>query len=98
NVNPVLHVGQQQLAPLAHSPQARALLALPGQDVEFIYGSISPYQIASHRPSYINAILIQSRGRAVDNLCSACHGAVSGPRPFPECRRAEGHFGGACSN
>ncbi|KAF2462881.1 uncharacterized protein BDR25DRAFT_247253, partial [Lindgomyces ingoldianus] len=51
-----------------------------------------------HRPLYINAILIQSCGRAVDNLCSACYGAVSGPRPFPECCRAKGHFSRACSN
>ena len=55
---PVLFVGQQQLAPYVHSPQGRALLALPGQDVVFVRGSIHPYQIGMHRPSYVNAILI----------------------------------------
>ena len=81
-----------------HSPQGRALLALPGQDVVFVRGSIHPYQIGMHRPSYVNAILIQSRGRVVDQPCQRCRGAVPGPRPFPSCRRANGHFGGCCAN
>ena len=96
--NPVLHVGGQQLAPYVHSPQGRAVLALPGQDVEFVRGSIRPSQVGSHRASYINAILIQSRGMAMDYPCSSCRNAVRGPRPFTECRRVAGHFGGACAN
>ncbi|PGH15888.1 hypothetical protein AJ79_02055 [Helicocarpus griseus UAMH5409] len=54
-------------------------------------------QVLSHRPSYINAILIQSRGRPEVQACIACR---SGPglHPFPECRRLPGHFGGACGN
>ena len=55
---PLLLVGGQQLAPYAHSPQSRAVLALPGVDVAFILGRISPRQLGSHRPSYINAVLI----------------------------------------
>lgn len=98
NQNPVLIVGQQQLAFWVHSPQARAVLALMGRDVEFVRGSITPIQVGSHRPSYINAILIQSRGRALENPCSACRSARPGLRPFPSCRRVQGHFGGACAN
>lgn len=74
------------------------MLALPGQDVQFIRGSIIPSQVGMHRPSYINAILIQSRGVAGEQPCDACRRARTGPRPFPECRRVAGHFGGACAN
>ena len=61
-------------------------------------GSIYLYQIGMHRPSYINAILIQSCGRVVDQPCQWCCGAVLGPRPFPLCRQANGYFGGCCTN
>ncbi|OJD25841.1 hypothetical protein ACJ73_02793 [Blastomyces percursus] len=57
-----LFVANQQLLPFTHSPQVRAILALPGQDILFVRGSMNEHQILSHRPSYINAILIQSRG------------------------------------
>jgi hypothetical protein len=96
--NPVLVVGQQQMASFVHNTMGRAVLALPGQDVEFVRGSITPTQVGSHRPSYINAILIQSRGTAVQPACEACTATRPGLRPFPECRRVAGHFGGACAN
>ena len=88
--DPVLVVGGQQMAAWVHSPQGRAVLALPGQDVVFVRGAITPNQVASHRPSYINAILIQSRGNVVLNPCTACQGSRPGLRPFPECRRLPG--------
>jgi Protein of unknown function (DUF3716) len=72
-------------------------LALPGQDVLFVRGSMNEHQVLSHRPSYINAILIQSRGRTEVQACLACR-TGPGLRPFPECRRLLGHFGGACGN
>lgn len=95
--HPVLPIGGQQLAPWVHSPQSQAVLALPGQDVPFVRGAISGNQIMTHRPSYINALLIQSRGRREEQACSACR---DGPRlrPFPECARVPGHFGGAYGN
>jgi hypothetical protein len=83
---------------LGYSPQGRAVLALPGQDVVFVRGAITPNQVASHRPSYINAILIQNRGNVVLNPCTACQGSRPGLRPFPECRRLPEHFGGCCGN
>jgi hypothetical protein len=57
----------------------------------------------SARPSYINAVLIQSRGIFVGAPCSACasqmrlsiHGWA---KPFPVCVRLPGHFGGCCGN
>ncbi|EDN03974.1 predicted protein [Histoplasma mississippiense (nom. inval.)] len=55
-------------------------------------------QVRSHRPSYINAIFIQSRGGTEPHACLACRSAHPGLRPSPECRRLPGHFGGACGN
>ena len=96
--DPVLLVGGLQLTPYVHTASGRVLLARQGRDVEFVRGSITPAQIGSHRASYINAILIQSRGRAVSQPCEACRRPRTGLRSFPECRRAIGHFGGACAN
>ncbi|KAF1814162.1 hypothetical protein P152DRAFT_412723, partial [Eremomyces bilateralis CBS 781.70] len=53
-------------------------------------------QILSHRPSYINAILIQSRGTAAPTACTEC--VRRGLTPFPECRRAIAHFSDCCGN
>jgi hypothetical protein len=47
--NPVLVIGGQQMAALIHSPQGRAVLALPRQDVVFVPGAITPKQVGSHR-------------------------------------------------
>jgi hypothetical protein len=91
-------VGGQELAPWVHSAPAQAVLRLPGCSVAWVRGSITLPQILSHRPSYINAILIQSRGRPERRACLTCRRSISGPRPFPECRRVPGHFGGACGN
>ncbi|KAL8686414.1 MAG: hypothetical protein Q9218_007121 [Villophora microphyllina] len=95
--NPVLPVAGQQLGPWVHSPQGIAVLALPGRDVPFVRGAITGQQVLTHRPSYINAILIQSRGHQLHTACDACRGGA-GLRPFPECRRTPGHFGGCCGN
>ena len=94
---PILPVGQQQLAFFCHNALQLAVLTLPGRDVKFVYGRIFPYQLGSHRPSYVNAILIQSRGRVGTGPCSAC-ASTPMPTPFPKCRRLPGHFGGACGN
>ncbi|OJD24033.1 hypothetical protein ACJ73_04608 [Blastomyces percursus] len=91
---PLSHPLHRQLNPFAHSPQSRAVLALPGQDVVFVRGAITEVQVRSHRQSYVNALLIQSRGQPEPHACTACRGG----RPFPECRRVPGHFGGACGN
>lgn len=91
-------VGGQQMANFVHSPQGRALLALPGGNVPFVRGAIIPAQVRSQRPSYINAILIQSRGGLVPGGCARCRLPRPGLRPFPECRRLPRHFGGCCGN
>ena len=93
----MLQVGNQELAGFCHARPSLAVLALPGQDVPFVLGAITANQIGSHRQSYVNAILIKSRGRAVQTACDQCLGR-RGLRPFPECRRLPGHFGGCCAN
>ena len=97
--NPILHIGGDQLLLYVHSVQSVALFTLPGRDVEFVLGRIYPYQIGSHRQSYVNACLIQSRGRKLrwDHICDRC-ATMDSMSPFPSCRRAYGHFEGACAN
>ena len=81
-----------------HGTKGRQLLhAIDGIDVEFNHGRIRPRQIEQHRPSYIHAILIQSRGRTLAQPCTSCRGEL-GSRVFPECRHVPGFFGGACAN
>lgn len=95
---PVLLVGGQQLASYAHNAMQRALVALPGRHIAFVRDAITPDQIRSQRPSYINAILVQSRGRQPPAPCTACAAVRPGLRPFPQCRRVRGYFDGACAN
>lgn len=76
----------------------QALLALPGRDVPYVPGAITMAQISSNRPSYINAVLIQRAGWVhPQGDCLNCQrrGTL---RPFTECRRTPGHFGGCCGN
>ena len=70
--NPCLVVGQQQLGPFTLGGPGNAILALPGQDMEFTAEAITSSQIGSHRASYINAILIQSRGVLPSVACTQC--------------------------
>lgn len=96
-------LGGQQLRPFVHNGLQRAVLALPGRDVLVVRGAITLAQVQSHRQSYINALLIQSRGALATPPCRECstRADMAGDgrtRPFPECRRLAGHFGGCCAN
>ena len=93
---PCLDVAGLELAPYCVSLLSHALLALPGRRVFYKRGAIRPDQMASKRQSYINGVLIQSRGRFVNPPCRQCR--TRGMRPFLSCRRAPGHFGGCCGN
>ncbi|KAE8334105.1 hypothetical protein BDV24DRAFT_170591 [Aspergillus arachidicola] len=50
-----------------------------------------------HRPSYVNTLLIQSRGHRLAEPCTRCRRG-QGRLLFPECRQVPGAFGGACAN
>ena len=103
-----LNVANQGLSPFVRSTPGRNLLALPGQNVLIHPTVVTAARLASNRPSYVNAVLIQSRGlppvaappRAAVG-CTACSmlGTPAGNRKaFLECRHMPGHFGGGCGN
>ena len=101
----ILLAGKDKLRPYIVSPQSRALFAQqPGQDITFARNSIQPRHIESRRQSYINAILIQSRGTAPRRACDRCSRKSAADRKrnivkrFAECRVAKGHFDGCCAN
>jgi hypothetical protein len=91
----MLRVSGQELRPFVHTSEGRVLLALPGSDVEFVAGAISPEQLFSARTSYVNAILIQSRGGTPLVPCTHCQRRL---RPFPWCHRVTGVLGSTCGN
>lgn len=73
----------------------KALEAKRSVDIEAFKDKVDPMKVAV-RPGYLNAVLIQSRGRT-GMVCDQC--AQNPDRgPFTDCRRAAGHFDGACGN
>jgi len=69
------------------------LLELAGSDIA-ICGPFDVKKIKA-RPSYLNAILIQSRGIFQVPSCTHCS---SGKGKFTACHRIPGVFGGACAS
>ena len=68
-----------------------------------VWRAITEAQVCSHRPSYINALLIQNRGKAVRTLYIACQMQMTAStngwvRPFPVCIWLSNHFGKAYAN
>lgn len=64
-------------------------------DVEAYAGRVDAAKVKT-RPSYLNGVLIQSRGHT-GMTCFACS-RTPGRGPFTDCRRVQGHFDGACGN
>lgn len=91
-----LPLANRQMEMFCFNEQQQRLLNSPGRPVAFVHGAITGNQIHSQRPSYINALLIQSRGLPLVQPCLACQQGQR--RPFPDCARVPGHFGGACAN
>ena len=91
-----LQVAGNQLSAVCHTAEQRTVLAMPGQNVLVRTGAITPAQVQSGRPSYVNAILIQRAGALIPEGCNRCRRV--GKRPFLECRFIWNHFGGACGN
>lgn len=92
-----LQVSGEELKALCHTEVQKRVLARPGHAVDYVPGSIRPDQVQTHRPSYINAILIQRSGILIPGGCSKCR-TNQNPRPFPECRYIPNEFGNACGN
>lgn len=85
---------------LVHDTQ-RNIFRIPSREtILFVQGWITAKHIASHRPSYINGLLIHSRGHDAVVSCAQCvekrgKGALG---PFMNCRVLPGFYHDSCSN
>ncbi|OKL55211.1 hypothetical protein UA08_04289 [Talaromyces atroroseus] len=96
--DPMVILPPQALDFWCSSPQSRAAQALPVQrGIYFKSGSLKAFQIVSGRQSYINALLIASRG-VVGPPCGASCQADRTNTPFVQCVRLPGHWNGCCAN
>ena len=87
-------------ASLIHDTQ-RVIFRLPGREfIYFVHGWITARHIASQRPSYVNGLLIHSRGEDSPTSCAQCseRRAKNALGPFLTCRVLRGAFHNSCSN
>lgn len=85
---------------LVHDTQ-RAVFRLPSKEViYFVHGWITARHVASQRPSYVNGLLIHSRGDDAPVECTACQDrrAKNALGPFLTCRTLPGSYHNSCSN
>ncbi|KAK4118694.1 hypothetical protein N657DRAFT_583143 [Parathielavia appendiculata] len=85
---------------LVHETQ-RAIFRLPSREtILFVQGWITAKHIASQRPSYVNGLLIHSRGQDAPSSCLQCSEkrAKSTLGPFLTCRVLPGSYHNSCSN
>jgi hypothetical protein len=100
----IVRIGGQELRPFGHSPAQRTVIGMPPRThVIIVDRRVRPHQILSNRPSYINALLISSRGVWQPDACTACRAKIEADpngyaSPFAFCVRIVGQFGGACNN
>ena len=87
--------GRSLLASLCKNDQQKRVAALLSIDILVSSQTATPEQVATGRPSYVNATLIQSRGVVNDVACEACR---TKRNPFEECRSLPGEWEGACGN
>jgi hypothetical protein len=94
----ILRVANQKLTSYVHNSQTRKVLILSEQDVQFVRERITLTQFDTHRSSYINDILIQSRDQSTSHLCDSCDRSRSELNSFSYCRHVVKHFDEACNN
>jgi hypothetical protein len=85
---------------LVHETQ-RAIFRLPSREtILFVQGWITAKHIASQRPSYVNGLLIHSRGQDAPVSCLQCteKRAKNALGPFLTCRVLPGSYHNSCSN
>lgn len=70
--------GEVALSQLCHTEEQRRAFALPSHPFVVRVGRIRPEQLLTHRPSYVNGLLIASRGTMI---------------PTGGCMRSRGTFG-----
>ncbi|OIW25780.1 hypothetical protein CONLIGDRAFT_504162 [Coniochaeta ligniaria NRRL 30616] len=74
---------------------------LPSREfIYFVQGWITSRQVASQRPSYVNGLLIHSRGQDSPTSCDQCaeKRGKNALGPFLTCRTLQGAFHNSCSN
>ncbi|KXX73340.1 hypothetical protein MMYC01_210442 [Madurella mycetomatis] len=85
---------------LVHETQ-RTIFRMPSREtIYFVQGWITARHIASQRPSYVNGLLIHSRGQDAPVSCLQCteRRAKHALGPFLTCRVLPGSFHDSCSN
>ncbi|KAG7285351.1 hypothetical protein NEMBOFW57_009974 [Staphylotrichum longicolle] len=85
---------------LVHDTQ-RAIFRMPSREtILFVQGWITAKHIASQRPSYVNGLLIHSRGQDAPVSCVQCteKRAKNALGPFMTCRVLPGSYHNSCSN
>ncbi|KAK4153868.1 hypothetical protein C8A00DRAFT_33338 [Chaetomidium leptoderma] len=85
---------------LVHETQ-RTLFRLPSREIIlFVQGWITAKHIASKRPSYVNGLLIHSRGQDAPESCVQCteKRAKNAIGPFLTCRMLPDKYHNSCSN
>lgn len=85
---------------LVHDTQ-REIFKMPSREfIHFVNGWITARHIASQRPSYVNGLLIHSRGGDSRVSCTQCveRRAKNALGPFLTCRVLPGSFHDSCSN
>ncbi|KAK4178713.1 hypothetical protein QBC36DRAFT_324208 [Triangularia setosa] len=85
---------------LKHENQ-RKIFRLPSHEyIHFVQGWITARHIAAQRPSYVNGLLVHSRGHDAPVSCTTCAERRSKHSlgPFLECRVLPEFFHGSCSN
>ncbi|KAL2174356.1 uncharacterized protein P884DRAFT_263970 [Thermothelomyces heterothallicus CBS 202.75] len=85
---------------LVHETQ-RNIFRMPSREtILFVQGWITAKHIASQRPSYVNGLLIHSRGQDAAVSCVQCaeKRAKGSLGPFLSCRVLPGSYHNSCSN
>ncbi|KAK4222053.1 hypothetical protein QBC38DRAFT_490761 [Podospora fimiseda] len=85
---------------LVHEVQKEVFKRPSREIIYFVKGWITARHIASKRPSYVNGLLIHSRGADATNQCAQCidRRSKNALGPFPSCRTLPGMYFNCCSN
>jgi len=85
---------------IVHESQ-RPIFHMPGREIlYYVQGWITARHVASKRPSYVNGLLIHSRGQDAPTSCTQCveRRDKDALGPFITCRTLQGVFHNSCSN
>ncbi|KAK5139300.1 hypothetical protein LTR04_003706 [Oleoguttula sp. CCFEE 6159] len=84
--------GNEALLQLCHTADQKTVWTFPSYEFTVRKGSLTAAQLITGRPSYVNAVLIASRGLAQRNACANNTLSV-----FKDQVRIPGYWGGSCA-